>query len=225
MNLGYSKNRSTEFNELHYWLYRKGNSCEIYNSPAQNADEVIFTFWKINNFSWDLIEKECLKSYKVNPHEEIFTYDYFEMKMIFLRSMFRSWSFQEEMTFDEEGKLDDNSFQKLLHLHPAILRELTGQLFDYTLTEEDEIQIAQQSHFLFAKHTSVMNPHRMISLYCTLAEMWDKFGLNYFDLMKLPLYEKNALKKILSFENQIRSSEIQQMEAKSKSNSNKVPLR
>ena len=58
----------------------------------------------------------------------------------------------------------------------------------------------------------------MISLYCNLTEMWSKFGLNYFDLKRLPLYEKNALKKILSIENQIRAAEIKQMEAKSNSN-------
>ena len=128
------------------------------------------------------------------------------------------------MYFDEEGKLDDMSFRKMTGLHPVILRELVNQLFESTLSEDDLTEISKQSYLLFAKNQSVSNPHRMISLYCSLTEMWSKFGLNYFDLKRLPLYEKNALKKILSLENQIRAAEIKQMETKSKSN-NRMPRR
>ena len=140
------------------------------------------------------------------------------MKHFFLKYMFRSWNIDEEMLFEEEGCLDNESYAKLLGLHPVILRELVTQLFEYTLSEEDLEKIGKQGHLLFAKNQSVSNPHKMISLYCNLTEMWSKFGLNYFDLKRLPLYEKNALKKILSIENQIRAAEIKQMEAKSNSN-------
>ena len=217
---GFLQYRSQEYNELRYWVYRKGELLFLYYSPKPNTDELKFSFWKINNATWDLIEEECLEQIEVNEHENILSYNYERMKRFFLKYMFRSWNLDEEMLFEEEGCLDDDSYAKLLALHPVILRELVTQLFEYTLSEKDLEEIGKQGHLLFAKSQSVSNPHKMISLYCNLTEMWSKFGLNYFDLKKLPLYEKNALKKILSIENQIRASEIKQMEAKNKSNTN-----
>lgn len=210
--------RSNEYNELRFWVYRKGELLFLYHEEKPNTDELLFTFWKINNSTWDIIEEKCLESIKANEYEEILSYNYQKMKHFFLKYMFRSWNIDEEMLFEEEGCLDNESYAKLLGLHPVILRELVTQLFEYTLSEEDLEKIGKQGHLLFAKNQSVSNPHKMISLYCNLTEMWSKFGLNYFDLKRLPLYEKNALKKILSIENQIRAAEIKQMEAKSNSN-------
>ena len=189
---------------------------ELFTKETPNTEKISFTFWEINNSTWDYLEENCLETVNISAHETISTYNYEKMKLFYLRYLFRSWSFDDEMRFDEEGKLTENSFKKLLNLHPVILRELTTGLFDYVLSEEDSITIAKQAHLLFAKNQSVSNPHRMISLYCNLSEMWSKFGLNYFDLKRLPLYERNALKRILSQENQIRSAEIKAMEAKSK---------
>lgn len=188
----------------------------MFTKETPNTEKISFTFWEINNSTWDYLEENCLETVNISAHETISTYNYEKMKLFYLRYLFRSWSFDDEMRFDEEGKLTENSFKKLLNLHPVILRELTTGLFDYVLSEEDSITIAKQAHLLFAKNQSVSNPHRMISLYCNLSEMWSKFGLNYFDLKRLPLYERNALKRILSQENQIRSAEIKAMEAKSK---------
>ena len=43
--------------------------------------------------------------------------------------MFRSWNLDEEMLFEEEGCRDDDSYAKLLALHPVILRELVTESF------------------------------------------------------------------------------------------------
>lgn len=218
MNSSFLQYRSTEYKEFNYWLFRKGNFLELSLNELPNTDRVSFTFWCINISTWDMIEDDCLESVKISEHETMTTYNYQKMKMFYLRYLFRSWNLDEKMTFDEEGKLDDISFQKLISLHPVILRELTSSLFDYVVSDEDNAVICKQAHLLFAKGQSVSNPHRMISLFCTLAGMWSKFGLNYFDLKRLPLYERNALKNILTQENQIRSAEIKAMESKSKSN-------
>ena len=216
MKSSFLQYRSNEYKEYDFWLFRKGNFVELFTKETPNTEKISFTFWEINNSTWDYLEENCLETVKISAHETISTYNYEKMKLFYLQYLFRSWSFEEEMRFDEEGKLTENSFKKLLNLHPVILRELTTGLFDYVLSEEDSITIAKQAHLLFAKNQSVSNPHRMISLYCNLSEMWNKFGLNYFDLKRLPLYERNALKRILSQENQIRSAEIKAMEAKSK---------
>lgn len=217
MKTSFLQYRSNEYKELDFWLFKKGNFMELFIKEVPNTEKVSFSFWEINNSTWEHIEENCLETIKISEHETISSYNYEKMKLFYLRYLFRSWSFDYPMFFDDEGKLTNESFEKLLGLHPVILRELTTNLFDYVLSEEDTSLIAKQTHLLFAKNQTVANPHKMISLYCNLAEMWNKFGLNYFDLKRLPLYEKNALKKILSQENQIRSAEIKAMENKSKS--------
>lgn len=217
MKSSFLEYRSTEFKEHTFWLYKKGDFISLYDEEKPNTDKVSFTFWEINNSTWDYIEDVALEPFDVSEHERITMYNYEKMKLFYLRYLFRSWSFEDEMFWDEEGKLTEESFKKLLCLHPVILRQLVSGLFDYVLSEEDSATIAKQAHLLFAKNQSISNPHKMISLYCNLSEMWSKFGLNYFDLKRLPLYERNALKRIMSQENQIRAAEIKAMEAKSKS--------
>lgn len=217
MKSSFLQYRSTEYKEIDFWAYKNGVFLDLYIQEVPNTEKISFTFWEMNNSTWDLIEKNCLENNKISEHESLSTYNYEKMKLFYLRYMFRSWSFDDEMRFDEEGKLTETSFIKLMALHPVILKELAAGLFDYVLSEEDDITIAKQAHLLFAKGQGISNPHRMISLYCDLSKMWEKFGLNYFDLKRLPLYERNALSKIFSHENQIRSAELKAMENKSKS--------
>ena len=73
--------------------------------------------------------------------------------------------------------------------------------------EEKEFnEIARQCALLFGKTGSVENAHPLLSLYVTLGDMWQKFGLNYFDLQRLPIETRNTLKRIMGLENQIRAS-------------------
>lgn len=219
------KYRSEEYRDIRYWVFRKGQLLQLYTAPVPNTDEIRFSFWEMNHATWELLEEACLEPFRISGRESFITCNYEKMKLFYLRYLFRDWSFAEELWFDEEGKLDEESFRKVIALHPVILHQLVERLFEYVVPEEELATMQKQAHLLFAKNQSVMNPHPMISLYCNLTEMWSKFGLNYFDLKQLPLYERNALRKVLSMENQIRAAEFKAAEAKNKSNINKGPRR
>ena len=50
----------------------------------------------------------------------------------------------------------------------------------------------------------VHNAHEAVSLYCNLSSFWDKFGLNYFDLQRLPQDVYAKLREVLSRESSER---------------------
>lgn len=215
----FKENRSEKFFIIRMWLWIKCGTLIISKEKMDGADEVYFTFWEMNSSSFDSMDDECLENFDSKDGEHFMFRNSNKMKRFYLRYMFRSWSFNESMCFQADGGLDDESFDKLMSLHPAILRELVKKIYDYTLSEEDEATIVKQSHLLFKKGGSVNCPHKMIALYCTLSDMWDKFGLNYFDLKKMPIYEKNALRKIITIEKQIESQEMKMKDLQNKAKS------
>jgi len=205
--------RSSSHFEIRLWCGIRNGEVSFYRHDTPNADCIEISMYEMNFYAWEMMETECSGIVK-SAHEQFCVKDYAKMCLMYLRLMFREWNLDCPMTFDEYGVLDDPSFERLLNLHPQILEKVTDTMYDGTLTQEDEEVIARQSALLFGKAGSVSNPHPMISLYCTLSEMWEKFGLNYFDLMKMPLREKNALRMIARMEGQMRA---QQIEANTKS--------
>lgn len=209
LKTSFARYRSHEYREIRFWCYRKGEELQLFQKPTPNTDEILFTFWEINNSSWESIERECLKRFQINPRESVTNFDYEKLKLFYLRYFFRSWSFEETLYFDDDGKLDDDSWRLFASLHPVILRELAERIFDYVLTDEDSTLIQQQAHQLLSRNAKggVANPHPLISMFCNLTDFWERFGLNYFDLKRMPLYERNGLRQIISIEKQIQAAE------------------
>lgn len=206
---------SDDYTERRLWVFNSSGKVLVYHEPTPHTDELVFTFWGFSSDSWDRVLMECMVNVDAG-RENIQRMDRLCRTLYYFRYHFRSWNLDVPMFWRDDGGLDDESLDRLLGLHPRILRELAEDMDSYGLSDDDMRDIAVQSHQLFARGNSVENPHPMVRLYCTLAEMWDKFGLNYFDLKRLPLYERNALRTILSQENQIRNAEIKNTEAKSR---------
>ena len=142
------------------------------------------------------MQEQCVDEFQ-DYHEKIFLYNFNKLKMFFLKRMFHDSVF---------GKL---SFEELLRLHPRILRSVLGQIqiFDNTNTEEEEKRLAKQSAILFGNGNPVNNPHPAIVLYCDLTAFWQKFGLNYYDIQKLPQDTFNMLRRIMQLDNSSKKTE------------------
>jgi len=200
------------------WLYSDGSGVQVFDNEAPNCEMVEFTFHEMNGHSWNELERECLEERNDGHGSKSLVYSRGKMRMFYLRRMFRSWSFREPARFDSDGTPDKSTWRLLLSLDPKILMRLTDNVFSYTISQDDEIAFARQGLMLFGRHQSVSSPHPMISLYCTLADMWNKFGLNYFDIMRMPLYERNALRRILSIEAGHQNEEVKRLENTARNN-------
>lgn len=207
--------KSSEYVRLTLYAYASEGNVSLFQTEKPNTERLEFTFWEMTNAIWEELERYSLEDYSPIPQEKIRIFNHKRMKEFYLRHMLRSWNLDFELSWDEEGKLDDSSWEKVMSLHPAILRKLSEMVFRYTFSDEENATIQKQCHLLFANGSSVNNPHEMISLYCTLADMWKHFGLNYFDLKRLPIKTRNALRMITSIETQVQNAKLKQMENKS----------
>ena len=211
----FAEYRSSQHFEVRMNCAIKDGVVKFYNPGTEHSDALEFSLWEMNCSTWEMLESECLEMEEGVKGRSVGK-DEGRMKVLYIQCMFRGWNLEEPLTFDEHGVLDDESLEKVLRLHPAILDKVADTMYNYTLSQEDEAVLAKQSTLLFGKSKSVSNPHPMISLYCTLSEMWQKFGLNYFDLMKMPLYEKNALRMIGKIESQMMAQEMERASAQTK---------
>ena len=181
---------------LKLWLYKKKEATLVYDKPMPNCDEVEFVVEELDSRSQSLMDMECRKDGKR---------DLRMLKEWLLRHQLKKWSFEEPLTF-EDDQLDDESFEKVMSLPSSILSRIINTFNHDLLSEDERNEIAKQSVLLFGSAGSVENPHPLISLYVTLSDMWQKFGLNYFDLQKLPASVKEELKEIMHLESQARAS-------------------
>lgn len=214
-----SQSKPEDYLRIVLYVYRKKDHLSIYREPTPNTEKLEFTLWEMTNGIWEELERYSLEEFTPHPMDHLKIFNHRKMKEFYLRHMLRSWNFDEPLSFDEEGKLDDASWKKVMSLHPAILEELAENVFKYTLDDDETAAISRQCHLLFSKGTAVNNPHEMISLYCTLVDMWKNFGLNYFDLKRLPIKTRNALRMITGLENQIQNAKYKEMENRAKAKS------
>jgi len=148
-----------------------------------------------------------------------------EMKKLFLKYMLIKWNLNVKLCFDSNGALSDDCLQNVLNVPASIISRI---LWEYEQTfyinKEGSKKLESDAKKLFApKSKGVDNPSQYVSLYCTLTAFWDKFGLNYFDLMKLPKTEFMGLKMVLKYENEAREKEYEQMNKKPKTGGSKKP--
>ncbi len=99
-------------------------------------------------------------------------------------------------------------------MEQVLIRPLTKDLF---IGPEEEKTLYKQGIVLFAeKSNGLKDPHPSIRQYCDLLMFWDKFGLNKFDLEKLPQPEYLRLKHIAAIEVERRQFEMRKKEVESK---------
>ena len=69
------------------------------------------------------------------------------------------------------------------------------------VSKEDEELIHRQSAILFSKNSrGVADACEAVSLYCTLGNYWEKFGLDRFSILSLPYREYLMLKIMIGKE-------------------------
>lgn len=213
------QSKSNQIEKVELWVYRTSNGVEeVWEKETPNTEKLEFFFRKMNYGTWFFLEEECWESIEVQDGERFNRLDQEKMKILYLRFFLAGWNLDEELFWEEDGGLTEESLSKVLALDPKILRVLTDQIEKEGLTSEEEAILVKQSHLLFGKKSQgVATPHRLISLYCNLVEMWSEFGLNYFDLQKMPIKERMALRKIIQVKKQVDAQEAKQKQLQSQS--------
>jgi hypothetical protein len=170
-------------------------------------------FWKIEKKCSveDEVSSPCLNTEKKSILKSI---DYQEFRLEIIRRMLQKISIFD-LEYTEEG-LKDSSFEKVKNLSAPLVQALFREYeVSYHLTEEEDETITKQSAILFSPHSrGVENACETISLYCTLGNFWEKFGLNRFSLKQLPYKEYLQLRIMMN-----KDAESQKRKSNKKSNS------
>lgn len=204
--------RGNDEYEVHGWLYWNKDLPLIYNEKKDNTEEVVFVFERLSHDLWDYIENNILKEYKGNySGDTTWTYDFIKLKMFIIKWLLKRWTLPIELVKKSNGELTDESYKRVMNVHPAILKYFVNE-FENTMfiSDEDKQTITKQCGLLFhPKSKGVSNPHNAVSMYCSLTGFWEKFGLNYYDMQRLPHDVFIQLKMVLSNEISIRSKEME----------------
>lgn len=109
----------------------------------------------------------------------------------------------------EDQCLTDESFAQVCRHPSPVVRGLTRHYHETYIMTQDEIkELKQQAMILFGKNSKgVAHPCDAVSFYCMLTVAWEKFGLNYFDLKKLPQRQYMMLRLMIEQETERHRAE------------------
>lgn len=196
-------NLNNDFIVLRVWVKFEDCLPIVFEEFVEGSEEVWFQFRRMTHRDFLRLENECITEViGVNERDKIYVYDALKLKTYILRHMVVGWCFDKPLSFDQHGLLTDESYLDLLKVHPRILRAIVG-LYDYRLdlSDEEAGQLERDCYVIFGKGSSVSNTNPYLSLYLELSSFWDKFGLNYYDLLNLPHEMYEGLRKVMSEEN------------------------
>ena len=199
--------RDNDTDKYSVWVYAPSDGqLQAYHSEKPNTSEVWFRFYKFSHFDWKLFEGECLDELRGT-----FFYNYNKMRLFMLRRMLCSTSIKGlRIERDRQGCLTDESFSAVLSIHPRILRVLMDKVdvLPKPMDKGEERELERQCAALFGKGEGVTDPHEYVTMYCNLVAFWDKFGMNYFDILRLPQDVFSALKKVMALDNMNKSARM-----------------
>ena len=199
------------------WVYGSGDNVMVYDEALPNTVEIWFRFNKFSHLYWKLFEEECVDEVK-----GFLYYNFTKVKLFMIRRMLSTTNFSDiRIEYGSDGVLSSESYNSIMSIHPRILRGIMNKVdvFPKPMKKSEERELDKQCSTLFGKGQGVQNPHPYITLYCNLAAFWDKFGMNYFDIMKLPQETFRVLKQVLSLENGYRSDAMANATTKAKASS------
>ena len=218
--LDFNKIRST--NQVEFIAYvNKFDFNEISDKKFKNSEKIVFRFFELNETMSKLIKKIGLKKYEF-MRSSYYCYNYLPRKEFILKNLLSFCCLDVNINLERDnfGSLTKECMDNILKIHPSILDYFLIIYEDfYEITDEDNNKLINQCHMLFAEGSKgVWDADESINIYCSLTGFWEKMGLNYYDIQKLPEDLFNKLSLIMRKDNEMQ---IKKYEKSNKSSNNR----
>ena len=217
------KYRCQDSRRYSVWVYDNDEMISVYPDEMPNTHEIWFEFNEFNRSYWKKFEEECIVKY---DGDSTF-YSSMQMRRFMMTYMLVATSFPGvgPIEHDPDGRVTQDVWDRLNRIHPRIWEALFMKvdIFPDTYGDDEEAELERQCKTLFCDHQGVKSPHEWIELYCNLTAFWDKFGLNYFDVMRLPNSLYMALRKIMQMDNTYTEMSFTQDRARMHNSAPKAP--
>jgi len=166
-------------------------------------------FRKMTVENYWFIEKLMKFEVERDKHVEV-EYDMEEGKRQILRFQLTGWNLPLELRFDENDYLTEDCLKEVLHLPAPLVGVFVDKFIDtYTVSYDEQTEIDKQCASLFARNSrGVENACEAVTLFCVLGNMWEKFGINRFQLKNLPYKEYVMMRMVLSREIDKQRAEV-----------------
>ncbi len=181
------------------WAYDGGEVIQVYPEPRPCTHEIWFQFDDFSKFYWTLMESKCIDEVR-----GVAFYNPSKTHRFMLEYMLTATNLPEIDLADRErdGRLSERQRRKIYRVHPRIYRMLFEQIqiIPDALSKEEHKVLEKQCSNLFGNGNAVNDAHPWLSNYLNLISFWEKFGLNYFDLLRLPQETFNQLRTVMQME-------------------------
>ena len=197
---------SNEKKRYNLWVYDNGEILQVFTEQKPNTINLWFQFYSFSNLYWKIMQSSCIDRINGNSY-----YNHSNIKLFMIKYLFCGTNISDiKLQRLTNGELTEDSFESLMQIHPRIWRSLFQivQLFPKQLSKQEEKNLEKQCAILFGQGNSVAQPHEYIVTYCNLVAFWEKFGMNYYDILKLPHETFLFLKKIMSLQSDHRKKSI-----------------
>lgn len=188
------------------WVYLQNDNLRVFQKETPNTDQIWFQFYSFSYLYWKLMQNKCIDYINGQPY-----YNFNRIKIFMIEYLLCGTNLQNiYIKRDINGVLTQDSMNSVMKTHPKILRSLFNliDIFPEKISGQQEKDLEKQCSILFGKGDSVTNPHKWIIIYCNLMSFWQKFGLNYFDIMKLPNQTFLMLKKIMNLQASYKNTQM-----------------
>lgn len=196
------------------WVYENKDGVKVYDQQKPNTEQVWFQFNEFSHLYWKMLE-----DYAVVQQNGKYFYNFNNVKLFMIKYLFSNTNLpQIKFERNNDGSLTQESLEKVMKIHPRILRAIMDNLdiFPQEMTRQEDRELKRQCMQLFGKGQAVNNPNKWVTIYCNLTSFWDKFGLNLYDIMKLPRDSYLMLHKIMMLEIDSKNKEMERQSNKSK---------
>jgi len=171
--------------------------------PAGESEDVEEAIFSTLTFGDNLIIEKAV-TYEIEVKGKKYplkAIDLHEFRRLVVKKNLLSWSLDIPIE-RENGWMTTDCYEKVGSV-PAPLMEAFLDKFESSIqvTEQEEKQMERQSAVLFGKTgRGVADACEAVSLFCTLGNFAEKFGIDRFQLPELPMREYTLLKMMIGKE-------------------------
>ena len=181
------------------WAYDGDEVISVFEEPLPNTHEIWFQFDDFSSFYWSLMESQCIDEVRglafYNPSKT----HRFMLEYMLSATNLPGIDLRDR---EQDGRLSPAQRERLYRVHPRIYRILFEQvkIIPEAMGKDEKKVLEKQCSTIFGAGNSVSDAHPWLSTYLNLVAFWEKFGLNYFDILRLPQETLVQLKTVMQLE-------------------------